>query len=54
MLRMTQPFNLSRHPAIVLPLPATADGWAPSLQVVGRTTSSLVAAARAIEAHLHR
>lgn len=52
MLRMTQPFNLSRHPAIVLPLPPTAEGWAPSLQVVGRTTSSLVAAARAIEAHL--
>lgn len=54
MLRLTQPFNLSRHPAMVLPLRPTADGWAPSLQVVGRTTSSLVAAARAIEAHLRR
>lgn len=54
MLRMTQPFNLSRHPAIVLPLPPTADGWQPSLQVVGRTTSSMIAAARAIEAHLRR
>ncbi len=49
MLRLTQPFNLSRHPAIVLPVGATADGWSISLQLVGRETASLVAVARAVE-----
>lgn len=52
MLRMTQPFNLSRSPAIVLPVGTTPDGWSASLQLVGRDTSSLVAAARAVEALL--
>ncbi len=50
MLRLTQPFNLSRHPAIVLPVGTTPDGWSISLQLVGRDTTSLVAAARGIEA----
>jgi aspartyl-tRNA(Asn)/glutamyl-tRNA(Gln) amidotransferase subunit A len=52
MLRLTQPFNLSRSPAIVLPVGTTPDGWSASLQLVGRDTSSLVAAARAVEALL--
>lgn len=49
MLRLTQPFNLSRHPALVVPVGTTAEGWPVSLQVVGRDTPSLVAAGLAIE-----
>lgn len=52
MLRLTQPFNLSRHPAIALPVGTTPDGWSVSLQLVGRDTASLVAAARGVEAAL--
>jgi aspartyl-tRNA(Asn)/glutamyl-tRNA(Gln) amidotransferase subunit A len=52
MLRLTQPFNLSRHPAVVLPLGSTPDGWPASLQLVGRDTPSLVAAALGVEALL--
>ena len=52
MLRLTQPFNMSRHPAIVLPVAATRDGWSVSLQLVGRDTASLVAVARGVEAAL--
>jgi aspartyl-tRNA(Asn)/glutamyl-tRNA(Gln) amidotransferase subunit A len=49
MLRLTQPFNMSRHPAIVLPIGRSPEGWSLSLQLVGRDTPSLVAAARSIE-----
>jgi aspartyl-tRNA(Asn)/glutamyl-tRNA(Gln) amidotransferase subunit A len=52
MLRLTQPFNMSRHPAIVLPIATTMDGWPVSLQLVGRDTASLVAAALGVEAAL--
>ena len=52
MLRLTQPFNLSRHAAIVMPVGTTPDGWSASLQLVGRDSSSLVAAALAAEALL--
>jgi Asp-tRNA(Asn)/Glu-tRNA(Gln) amidotransferase A subunit family amidase len=52
MLRLTQPFNLSRHPAIVLPMGTTEDGWPLSLQLVGPDTGSLVAAALSVEALL--
>ncbi|HTV01263.1 MAG TPA: amidase [Luteitalea sp.] len=52
MLRLTQPFNLSRHPAIVLPVGTTPDGWPISLQLVGRDTRSLVAVAAAVESAL--
>lgn len=52
MLRLTQPFNLSRHPAIVLPVGTTPEGWPVSLQLVGRDTTTLVAAALGIEAAL--
>ena len=54
MLRLTQPFNLSRHPAVVLPVGSTPDGWPASLQLVGRDTPSLVAAALGVEALLAR
>ena len=49
MLRLTQPFNLSRHPALVMPVGTTPDGWSASLQLVGRDTASLVAAGLAVE-----
>lgn len=52
MLRLTQPFNLSRHAALVLPVGTTPDGWPASLQLIGRDTSSLVAAALGVEAFL--
>ena len=52
MLRLTQPFNLSRHAAVVLPVGTTPGGWSASLQLVGRDTSSLVSAALAVEAFL--
>lgn len=52
MLRLTQPFNLSRHPAIALPVGQTEAGWPISLQLVGRDTSSLVAMALACERHV--
>ena len=52
MLRLTQPFNLSRHPAIALPVGSTPDGWPVSLQLVGRDTASLVAVASTVEAAL--
>jgi Asp-tRNA(Asn)/Glu-tRNA(Gln) amidotransferase A subunit family amidase len=43
---------MSRHPAIVLPIGRSPDGWSVSLQLVGRDTPSLVAAALAVEAAL--
>ncbi len=52
MLRLTQPFNMSRHPAIVMPVGETPAGWSVSLQLVGRDTTSLVAIARGVEAAL--
>ena len=52
MLRLTQPFNLSRNAAIVLPVGTTPDGWPACLQLVGRDSSSLVAAALGVEALL--
>jgi aspartyl-tRNA(Asn)/glutamyl-tRNA(Gln) amidotransferase subunit A len=52
MLRLTQPFNMSRHPAIVVPVGTTSQGWPVSLQLVGRDTATLVAIARGVEATL--
>jgi Asp-tRNA(Asn)/Glu-tRNA(Gln) amidotransferase A subunit family amidase len=52
MLRLTQPFNLSRSPALVMPVGEVDGGWSASLQLVGRETASLVAVARGVEATL--
>lgn len=48
MLRLTQPFNLSRHAALSLPCGATPAGFPVGLQVVGRSTIDVVAVGRAI------
>ena len=54
MLRLTQPFNLSGHPAIVLPCGRTRDGLPLSLQLVGHkaATAALLDVAAAVEALL--
>ncbi len=49
MLRLTQPFNLSRHASLTLPCGTTAAGFPVGLQVVGRSTSDVVAWGRALE-----
>ena len=52
MLRLTQPFNISGHPALALPNGRTAEGLPTSLQIVGRhhQTPALLDLAQAIEA----
>ena len=52
MLRCTQPFNLSGHPAIALPCGRTASGLPISIQMTGHKgrTPGLVQAALALEA----
>lgn len=54
MLKHTQLFNLTGHPAISLPLPVRADGLPVGLQLVGRRheTARLLALAAACEAVL--
>jgi aspartyl-tRNA(Asn)/glutamyl-tRNA(Gln) amidotransferase subunit A len=52
MLRLTQLFNITGHPAIALPAGTTADGWPVSVQLVGHhgATERLLAVAAAVEA----
>ncbi len=56
MLRCTQPFNLSGHPAISLPCGKTAAGLPVGLQIVGHAgrTTALLRVARAIERMVNR
>lgn len=48
-LRLTQPFNLTRHPAITLPLPVPAGTLPAGLQLVGYDTTRLLDVAEAVE-----
>ena len=52
MLRCTQLFNVTGHPAIAIPCGSTTEGLPTSLQLVGRRmqTVALVRVALAIEA----
>ena len=54
MLRLTQLFNLTGHPAISLPCGSTAAGLPCGLQLVGArgATEALLSAASAIEQRL--
>jgi aspartyl-tRNA(Asn)/glutamyl-tRNA(Gln) amidotransferase subunit A len=54
MLRLTQPFNLSGHPAIVMPCGRTPDGLPLSLQLVGQRagTAALLDVAAGVESLL--
>jgi aspartyl-tRNA(Asn)/glutamyl-tRNA(Gln) amidotransferase subunit A len=56
MLRCTQPFNLSRHPAITVPCGTTPEGLPVGLQIVGHAgrTLDLLRVARAVERVLER
>jgi aspartyl-tRNA(Asn)/glutamyl-tRNA(Gln) amidotransferase subunit A len=56
MLRCTQPFNLSGHPAISVPCGMTAAGLPVGLQIVGHAgrTTDLLRVARAIERTVRR
>jgi aspartyl-tRNA(Asn)/glutamyl-tRNA(Gln) amidotransferase subunit A len=54
MLRLTQLFNITGHPAIALPAGATRDGWPVSMQLVGHKgrTDRLLDIAASVEARL--
>jgi aspartyl-tRNA(Asn)/glutamyl-tRNA(Gln) amidotransferase subunit A len=56
MLRCTQPFNLSGHPAISLPCGATGAGLPIGLQIVGHKgrTADLIRVARSVERTLNQ
>ena len=51
MLRLTQLFNITGHPAIALPAGTTTDGWPVSVQLVGHhgRTERLLSIAAAVE-----
>jgi aspartyl-tRNA(Asn)/glutamyl-tRNA(Gln) amidotransferase subunit A len=52
LLRLCQPFNLTRHPAITLPLPMPAGALPVGLQLVANDTERLLEIALAVEAAL--
>jgi aspartyl-tRNA(Asn)/glutamyl-tRNA(Gln) amidotransferase subunit A len=52
LLRLAQPFNLTRHPAITLPVPVPAGSLPVGLQLVGSDTERLLDIALAVEAAL--
>lgn len=53
MLRLTQPFNLTGHPAISIPMRPAADGLPCGLQIVSRDTRRLLRLAHVCEGALH-
>ena len=48
-LRLTQPFNITGHPAITMPCGRTSEGLPAGAQLVGRETLALLSVATAIE-----
>ncbi len=52
MLRLTQLFNLTRHPAITLPAGVSGEGLPIGLQLVGTSTDRLLSVAEATETAL--
>jgi aspartyl-tRNA(Asn)/glutamyl-tRNA(Gln) amidotransferase subunit A len=54
MLKLTQLFNITGHPAIAIPAGASADGWPVSMQLVGRRneTGRLLDVAAAVEPYI--
>jgi aspartyl-tRNA(Asn)/glutamyl-tRNA(Gln) amidotransferase subunit A len=48
-LRLTQPFNISGHPAITMPCGSTRDGLPVGAQIVGGDTLGLLSIAAAVE-----
>jgi aspartyl-tRNA(Asn)/glutamyl-tRNA(Gln) amidotransferase subunit A len=54
MLRLTQLFNVTRHPAIAVPMGHTSAGLPCSVQLVGAATESLLPVALACEAQIGR
>jgi Asp-tRNA(Asn)/Glu-tRNA(Gln) amidotransferase A subunit family amidase len=54
MLRLTQPFNVTGHPAIAMPIGMSRDGLPCSLQLVGRRmqTDALLRVALTCEAQI--
>jgi aspartyl-tRNA(Asn)/glutamyl-tRNA(Gln) amidotransferase subunit A len=52
MLRLTQLFNLTRHPAITLPVGVSGEGLPIGLQLVGASTDRLLPVAEGIETAL--
>jgi aspartyl-tRNA(Asn)/glutamyl-tRNA(Gln) amidotransferase subunit A len=54
MLRLTQLFNLSGHPAISLPAGLTSSGLPCGVQLVGTQTDTLLSVALAAERHIER
>lgn len=49
MLRLTQLFDITGHPAITIPIPMPAGGFPVGLQLVGRRTPDLLAIAATVE-----
>lgn len=49
MLRLTQPFNLSGHPAVTIPIAPSPEGLPIGLQLIGRRTPRLLDMAAAAE-----
>ena len=52
LLRLCQPFNLTRHPAITLPVPTAPGAMPVGLQLVASDTERLLDIALAVEAAL--
>ncbi len=54
MLRLTQLFNVTGHPALAMPAAVGKDRLPRSIQLVGSRTSQLLSIARDVEPHISR